>query len=109
VALLIVHWLRLDQTVSNSLAIFSWTPFLLAYALGTEAGMVAGLAGVVMLAIALQAGSRGLNPFFEMITFGPWLAGRIILSRRHLIDQIEAPNLELGIADDQPPPPLMAS
>ena len=35
------------------------------------------------------------NPFFVMITLGPWLAGRIIRSRHRLAVQLSARNLEL--------------
>ena len=94
-AFLTVRPLGLDHSLGSSLSIFTWTPFLLAYALGTVAGFAAGLAGVVLLAVGLQAGNHGFNPFLEMITFGPWLAGRIVLSRRRLTEQLEARNREL--------------
>ncbi len=94
-AVLAVRPLGLDHALGSSLAIFTWTPFLLAYALGTIAGFAAGLAGVVLLTAGLQASNPSFNPFLFMITFGPWLAGRIILSRRRLTDQLEARNSEL--------------
>ncbi len=94
-AFLTVRPLGLDHTLGSSLAIFTWTPFLLAYALGTIAGFAAGLAGVVLLTTGLQVGNQAFNPFLVMITFGPWLAGRIILSRRRLTDQLEARNSQL--------------
>ena len=94
-ALLTVRPLGLDHTLSGSLAIFSWTPFLLAYALATGAGLVSGLMGVVLLIIGLQVENQVFNPFFEMITVGPWLAGRVVMSRRRLTWQLEARNAEL--------------
>ncbi len=94
-AFLTVRPLGVDHTLGSSLAIFTWTPFLLAYALGTIAGFAAGLTGVVLLTAGLQVDNQAFNPFLVMITFGPWLAGRIILSRRRLTDQLEARNSEL--------------
>jgi signal transduction histidine kinase len=70
-------------------------PFLLAYTLGSVARLPVGLAGVALLAAALQTGGNAFNPFFEMITIGPWLAGRIIRSRHLLNLQLAARNLEL--------------
>ena len=57
-------------------------PPLVAYALGTRAGLVAGLAGCVLLSLGLQSTDGSFNPLFEMITFGPWLAGRVVASRQ---------------------------
>ena len=70
------------------------TPFL-AYALGAHARLPSGLAGVALMAVCLQAVGGPFNPLFEMITIGPWAAGRIVLSRRRLAQQIEARNREL--------------
>lgn len=36
------------------------------------------------------------NPFVLMICLGPWLAGRIIRSRRQLAEQLRARNEELA-------------
>ena len=83
------------QAVPSPLNILIATPLLVAYTLGTEAGASAGLAGVVLLALALQTGSDAFNPLFEMVTFGPWLAGRAVHSRRRLAQQIETRNREL--------------
>jgi signal transduction histidine kinase len=94
-AVLAVRPLGLDHALGSSLAIFTWTTFLLAYALGTIAGSAAGLAGVALLTAGLQGANPSFNPFLFMITFGPWLAGRIIVSRRRLTDQLEARNSEL--------------
>jgi signal transduction histidine kinase len=95
-ALLAVRPLGLDHIVESSLAIpFFWTPFLIAYALGTSAGLAPGLAGVVLLSVGLQTENRAFNPILVIITIGPWLAGRVVLSRRRLADQLEARNEEL--------------
>ncbi len=56
---------------------------------------MAGLAWVVLLAAGLQAGSQAFNPFLEMITIGPWLAGLIVMSRLRLTEQLKARNDEL--------------
>ena len=82
----------LNGTLGTPLLI---VPFLLSYALGTESGVAAGLAGTVLLATGLQIGNGGFSPVAEMITFGPWLAGRVVLSRRRLAEQLQARNDEL--------------
>jgi signal transduction histidine kinase len=69
--------------------------FLVAYSLGTNSGVAAGLAGVVVLAAGLQAGSTSLNPFLVALAIGPWLAARVVTSRRRLVEQIEARNRDL--------------
>src|SRR5260370_38179750 len=66
------------------------SPFLLAYALGTRSRFLPGLAGALLLTVGLQAQSPVFNPFLEMITFGPWLASRIVASRRRLTGQLAA-------------------
>jgi signal transduction histidine kinase len=69
--------------------------FLVAYSLGANSGAAAGLAGVVVLAAGLQAGSPSFNPFLVALAIGPWLAGRVVISRRRLVAQIEARNRDL--------------
>jgi signal transduction histidine kinase len=70
-------------------------PFLLGYTLGTESSVAAGLAGTVLLAASLQIAGGGFSVVAEMIIFGPWLAGRVVLSRRRLADQLQARNDDL--------------
>ena len=70
-------------------------PFLLSYTLGAETGAATGLAGTVLLAACAQLAGGGFSPVAEMITFGPWLAGRVVLSRRRLAEQLQARNEEL--------------
>jgi signal transduction histidine kinase len=70
-------------------------PFLLSYTLGAETGAATGLAGTVLLAACAQLADGGFSPVAEMITFGPWLAGRVVLSRRRLAEQLQARNDEL--------------
>ncbi|HEY1368096.1 MAG TPA: ATP-binding protein [Gaiellaceae bacterium] len=73
------------------------TSTLLAYALGTNAGIAVGVVGIALLSAGMQAtGGEGFNPLFEMLTIGPWLAGRAVQSRRRLARQIEARNSELA-------------
>jgi signal transduction histidine kinase len=74
---------------------FMWTPFLLAYGLGTGAGVIGGLLGVALLSVALQVGNRVFNPIIAAFTIGPWLVGRIAVSRRRLNEQLRARNQEL--------------
>ncbi len=95
-ALLMIRPIGIEYAVNRSLVIIAWTPFLLAYALGTRSRFPPGLAGALLLTAGLQAQSPVFNPFFEMITFGPWLAGRIVASWRRLTGQLEARNSELA-------------
>jgi signal transduction histidine kinase len=69
--------------------------FLLSYTLGAETGVAAGLAGTVLLAACAQIAGGGFSVPAEMITFGPWLAGRVVRSRRRLAEQLQARNDEL--------------
>jgi signal transduction histidine kinase len=76
-------------------------PFLTAYALGLEAGITAGLAGSVLLIAALDTLNGG--PFSVvplMLILGPWIAGRIVGSRRRLTRQLQARNDELLAQQD---------
>jgi signal transduction histidine kinase len=70
-------------------------PFMLSYTLGTETGVATGLAGTVLLAACAQIAGGGFSPVAEMITLGPWLSGRVVLSRRRLAEQLRARNEEL--------------
>jgi signal transduction histidine kinase len=87
--------LGLDQLIGRSLEVFSWTPFLLTYALGTTVGLGTGLAASLLMTGAFLAENRAPNPFLVMITVGPWLAGRIVVSHRRITAQLEARNREL--------------
>ncbi len=69
--------------------------FMLSYTLGTETGVATGLAGTVLLAVCAQIAGGGFSPVAEMITLGPWLSGRVVLSRRRLAEQLQARNEEL--------------
>jgi signal transduction histidine kinase len=77
-----------------------WVVFLLAYALGTGAGLAAGLAGAALLAACLLIANGGFSPVAIMVTIGPWLAGRVVLSRRRLTEQLQARNEELRAEQD---------
>jgi len=71
-------------------------PLFVAFALGTWTRTVPGLVGAALMSAGLQAASGGgFNPLFEMITFGPWLAGLAVRSRRRLASTIDARNREL--------------
>jgi signal transduction histidine kinase len=87
--------LGLDQVIGRSLEVFSWTPFLLTYALGTTVSLGAGLAASLLMTGAFLVENRALNPFVVVITVGPWLAGRIVSSHRRITGQLEARNCEL--------------
>jgi signal transduction histidine kinase len=70
-------------------------PFLIAYAVGYKDGLTVGLASVALLITALQVANGSFSPVGEMITIGPWIAGRIVRSRRRLADQLRIRNDEL--------------
>jgi signal transduction histidine kinase len=94
--LLIARPLGLAATVNGALGDpLLWALFLIAYAVGTGAGLATGLAATVLLAACLQIENGGFDPVEVMITIGPWLAGRIVLSRRRMTGQLEARNDEL--------------
>lgn len=96
-ALLVLLPLGLAHVTAGLLTVpWIWTPFVLAYSLGTGTRVAVGLAGAALLAVSLQLTSQGsFNPIFEMMTAGPWLAGRIMLSRRTMTRQLAARNEEL--------------
>jgi signal transduction histidine kinase len=93
-----VRPLGIANAVDNSLAgeLALCIPFLAAYALGYVSGLWAGLAGVALLIVALQVANGGpVSPIPVMLALGPWVAGRIVGSRRRLADQLRARNAEL--------------
>jgi len=69
--------------------------FLLAYTLGAQAGPVAGLAGAAALAGCMWIVNGSFSPVAFMITIGPWLAGRAVLSRHRMTEQLQRRNEEL--------------
>jgi signal transduction histidine kinase len=87
---------RLPHAAGASLEFFGWMPFFLAYSAGATADLTSGLAATTWLAGALLALARYFNPFLIVITAGPWLAGRVVRSRRDVIAQLEARNNELA-------------
>jgi signal transduction histidine kinase len=99
-ALLAIRPLGIEHAVNRSLIVIAWTPFLLAYALGARSRLLPGLVGVALLTVGLQAQDPVFNPFIEMLTLGPWLAGRIVASRRRLTEQLAARNAELAAERD---------
>ena len=96
-ALAAVWPLGLAPVVDGALSIpFFLTPFLFAYSLGADAGLAVGLAGSVLLAACLLLSNAGVfNPLAVMMTVGPWLIGRVVLSRRRMTEQLQARNAEL--------------
>jgi signal transduction histidine kinase len=75
-------------------------PFLAAYALGYETGLVVSLAGTGALIAALLAAGGAFNPLELMLTVGPWAAGRVMRSRRRLVEQLRAGNDELRVQQE---------
>ena len=66
---------------------------VLGYALGGSARLPGSLAGLALLASALQWGE--LNPFPAMLTIGPWLIGRAVLSHRQTAARLRIRAFEL--------------
>jgi signal transduction histidine kinase len=62
--------------------------FLLSYRLGNAAGWRRTIAGPALLAATAEVVNPGFNPFFLMVTFGPWAAGEFVRSRRRLAAEL---------------------
>jgi signal transduction histidine kinase len=69
--------------------------FLIALALGADCRWRRSLWGLVPLTAAMGANGSGFNPFLEMLTIGPWLAGLVVASRRRVGEQLELRAREL--------------
>jgi signal transduction histidine kinase len=96
VILLALSAARLHHAAGASLEFFVWMPFFVAYSAGALANLIPGLAATTWLAAALLVQARYFNPFLIALTAGPWLAGRVVRSRREVITQLEARNTELA-------------
>jgi signal transduction histidine kinase len=95
--LLAIPALGLVTAFAGALGVaFLWLLFLFGYALGTRSGLAPGLAVTVLLAVSANLASQGFNPLSLVLTLGPWLVGRVVLSRRRLNDQLRARNQELA-------------
>jgi signal transduction histidine kinase len=93
---LVVRPLGLVPALDGALGTpFLWAPFLLTYALGTGTGFGAGLTATVALTACLEFGNSSFNPIGVVLTVGPWLAGRVVASRRRMTEQLQARNEEL--------------
>jgi signal transduction histidine kinase len=57
--------------------------FVLSYRLGNAGGWRT-IAGPALLAATAEVVNPAFNPFFLMVTFGPWAAGEFVRSRRRL-------------------------
>lgn len=100
---LVLGWVGLrapDATLDGWVDLLDWVVLLVAYSVGTSTQRWRGLGAVVLLALGLQCSSASFNPLYEMVTIGPWLAGRAVLSRRRLNAQVAARNQQL--ADERP-------
>ncbi len=89
-----------EVAITGWIDLLDWVVLLVAFSVGTKVERWRGLALALLLAAALQCGSAAFNPLFEMVTVGPWLAGRAVISRRGLTSQIALRNQQLE--DEQP-------
>jgi signal transduction histidine kinase len=95
-ALLAIRPLGLTPAFNGPLGVpLLWMLFFLAYALGAGAGVGAGLAATGLLAVCAEIAAGSFNPLGLMITIGPWLVGRAVLSRHRMTAQLRARNDEL--------------
>jgi signal transduction histidine kinase len=70
--------------------------FLLAFALGSQCEWLWSLLGLVPLTVGLVlSGGSGFNPFFEMVTVGPWFAGWVFAARRRAAQDLQTRAREL--------------
>jgi signal transduction histidine kinase len=85
------------DAINNSLAgaLLLCVPFLIAYAMGYQNGVAVGVLGLALLIGGLRVLNGSFSPIGEMITIGPWAAGRIVRSRRRLAGQLKARNDQL--------------
>jgi signal transduction histidine kinase len=101
-ALLAMLPLKLTSLTNSALVLpLCLTAFVLCFALGMSTAVFVGLPGTALLALSLVVTDKGFNPIVVMITLGPWLAGRIMRSRRALTAQLQARNAELAAEQDR--------
>jgi signal transduction histidine kinase len=62
--------------------------FVLSYRLGGSGAWRRTIAGPALLALTAEVVNHGFNPFFLMVTFGPWAAGGFVRSRRRLAAEL---------------------
>jgi signal transduction histidine kinase len=62
--------------------------FALSYRLGEAGGWRRTIAGPALLAATAEIVNRDFNPFFLMVTFGPWAAAEFVRSRRRLAAEL---------------------
>jgi signal transduction histidine kinase len=92
---LTVRPLGLAHTLGGLGGPFLWATFFFAYALGTGTGLLTGLAATAALAACLEFANQPFNPLGVVLTIGAWLAGRVVLSRHKMTEQLQARNEEL--------------
>ncbi|HEY7103966.1 MAG TPA: histidine kinase [Mycobacteriales bacterium] len=93
VALLVVRLLGLGY--DGPLTVLLLAPSVVAYLVGVGARLWFGLVVVLVLTAGLQSTNATVNPFFAMITIGPWLIGRAVQSDRTLAGRLSARNADL--------------
>jgi signal transduction histidine kinase len=101
-ALLTMLPVKLTSLINSALVLpLCLTAFVLCFALGMSTAVLVGLPGTALLALSLVVTDKSFNPILVMITLGPWLAGRIMRSRRALTAQLQARNAELAAEQDR--------
>jgi signal transduction histidine kinase len=71
------------------------TVFLVSYSLGERISLWPGVVGAGLLVFAVNVVGTVFNPFVSVVALGPWFAGRVVASRRHVNEQLQLRSQEL--------------
>jgi signal transduction histidine kinase len=71
------------------------TVFLVSYSVGEREELWSALLGAALLVFAVNVIGTVFNPFASVVALGPWFAGRVVASRRHLNEQLQIRSREL--------------
>ncbi|HTW20072.1 MAG TPA: histidine kinase [Mycobacteriales bacterium] len=91
------NFTRFGDTVNNDVISLpgALAVFLLALALGSDCEWRRSIFGVLALAAGIATSTSITNPIIEIASFGPWLVGLVIASRRRVTDELALRSQEL--------------
>ncbi len=69
--------------------------FLLSYSVGETEELRPSVLGLALLVFAVNVIGTVFNPLASVIAIGPWVAGRVVASRRQMNEQLESRRREL--------------